>query len=201
MLLTDRNFGTPSSALGSAVTRSLYQHILWFFGHPDLHHHLPAFGIISRSSRPSRKSRSSAICRWSTRWWPSCSGSSSGRTTYTAEPSLTSKATHAGHDGIAWPTRIKVQCGSRRCGAARWSSRPRCSGPSASCPVTVGGVTGIVLSQAPSDRAYHDTYYVVAHFHYVMSLGAVFGSSPGSILDRQSRVVSTPNGPASCTSG
>jgi cytochrome c oxidase subunit 1 len=44
---------------------------------------------------------------------------------------------------------------------------------------TVGGVTGVVLSQAGVDRAYHDTYYVVAHFHYVMSLGAVYGIFAG----------------------
>ena len=68
---------------------------------------------------------------------------------------------------------------------------------------TVGGVTGIVLSQAGIDRAYHDTYYVVAHFHYVMCLGAVFAHLRGHLLlDRQdvgpaiSRDVA-----ARCTSG
>jgi cytochrome c oxidase subunit 1 len=44
---------------------------------------------------------------------------------------------------------------------------------------TVGGVTGVVLSNAPVDRAFHDTYYVVAHFHYTMSLGATFGIFAG----------------------
>jgi cytochrome c oxidase subunit I len=184
MLLTDRNFGTTFFTPSGGGDPVLYQHILWFFGHPEVYIIiLPAFGIISQVIATFSASRSSATCRWSMRWWRSgCSASSSGRTTCTPPGmSLTQQsyfmlATMV----IAVPTGIKIFSWI----ATMWGGSVEFKTPMLWAfgflfLFTVGGVTGIVLSQAAVDRAYHDTYYVVAHFHYVMSLGAVFGIFAG----------------------
>ena len=75
---------------------------------------------------------------------------------------------------IAVPTGSKYFHGLQRCGVARLDLQLQCCGQSFIFLFTVGGVTGVVLANAGIDTSLHDTYYVVAHFHYVLSLGAVF---------------------------
>ena len=181
MLLTDRHFGTSFFNAAGGGDPVLFQHIFWFFGHPEVYIiALPAFGVISQvipafSRKPlfgytSMVYATASIAILSFMVWAhhmyAVGMPAAGQLFFMYATSL-----------IAVPTGVKVF----NWVATMWKGSLSFETPMLfACGFlfmfTLGGFTGLVLAIVPIDIQLQDTYYVVAHFHYVMVAGALFAA-------------------------